>query len=364
MPHNSSPARPLRLVAITGLSPQVVTETIWALARRSPARLPDSITVLTSATGAEVARRTLPQAFAALGRTLGTTLPAPEIGVMLGDSGQPLADIETDRDNDAAANAIFATILAATADAGWDLHVSIAGGRKTMGCLAAIALSLCGRDRDALSHVLVDPRLQGRGDFFFPPEPPILLPLPQGGSVNTANHGLSLAEIPFVRLRGTWRADRLEGGFAAAVAAAQTMLAPPRLALVPRRGFVRCNGTEVPLPPTLIAVLLVLAERARTGLPGLRAEKEHDAALTASFREALQRCTQPVVFQAVRTAPVGIALDRAWLAEKCSRLNRALRAALGAASEPFLARTEGRRPFTSYRLTLPPDAIDILEEAP
>ena len=48
-------------------------------------------------------------------------------------------------------------IRAFTADPESALHVSIAGGRKTMGFFLGYALSLYGRAQDKLSHVLVSP---------------------------------------------------------------------------------------------------------------------------------------------------------------------------------------------------------------
>ena len=40
------------LLAVTGLSPAIVTETIWALAQENPPILPDRVIFLTTATGA------------------------------------------------------------------------------------------------------------------------------------------------------------------------------------------------------------------------------------------------------------------------------------------------------------------------
>ena len=47
------------LLAVTGLSPQVVTETVFALARAKPAAVPTEIHVITTAEGAERARLSL-----------------------------------------------------------------------------------------------------------------------------------------------------------------------------------------------------------------------------------------------------------------------------------------------------------------
>lgn len=167
-------ARDLHLLALAGLSPQVVTETLWCLAQATPPRLPCRITVLTTSAGRSLGEALLREALARLAAQLGTVLPQPEWRILTGAAGEPLDDIVAAADNRAAADMILNEIAAATLDPQTDLHVSIAGGRKTMGALAALSLSLCGREGDVLSHVLVDPRFQSRPDFFFPPDPPEL----------------------------------------------------------------------------------------------------------------------------------------------------------------------------------------------
>jgi CRISPR-associated protein (TIGR02584 family) len=41
------------LIAVTGGSPAVLTETVWALARETPPVIPDSVVVVTTAVGAQ-----------------------------------------------------------------------------------------------------------------------------------------------------------------------------------------------------------------------------------------------------------------------------------------------------------------------
>ncbi|WP_158295565.1 CRISPR-associated ring nuclease Csm6 [Crenalkalicoccus roseus] len=362
MPADPVP-RPLHLLALAGLSPQVVTETIWCLARRRPPRLPSRITVLTTAAGRPLAERLLPPALRDLSAALGAGLPPPRLRLLRRRDAAPLKDIASDADNRAAADAILAAVAEATLDPATDVHLSIAGGRKTMGCLAAIALSLYGREGDCLSHVLVDPRLQGRADFFFPPAVPRRLPLPEGGTVSTAEHGLTLAEIPFVRLRARWRPGRDADAFSAAVAAAQEALDPPRLILDPARRQAHLGAHRLPLPPTLFAGLLWLAELARRGdaVPWWRtAEQARD--LAAQYLAAMERVVRGSELDQARRA-LSAGMERTYLAEKVSRLNRAFRQALGPAAEPFLIRAEGRRPRTGYRLALPAEAITIIEDA-
>jgi CRISPR-associated protein (TIGR02584 family) len=69
--------------------------------------------------------------------------------------GQPLADIRSVADSHQAADQITKRVRALSADPDCALHVSIAGGRKTMGYYAGYALSLFGRRQDRLSPGLV-----------------------------------------------------------------------------------------------------------------------------------------------------------------------------------------------------------------
>ena len=351
MPDQAS-RRPCHLVALVGLSPQVVTETLWLLAAAGDDALPQQVTVLTTGEGAALAQARLPAAVSSLAALLGHPLPSPRIIVMRDHDGKPLADIRDDRDNQAAADSIVAIVREATADAGTRLHLSIAGGRKTMSCLGALALSLFGRQEDVLSHVLVAEAYQGRQDFFFPPERP-----ERDAARAGERWGLSLAEVPFVRLRGLWHPDQLAGGFADAVRAAQAQVSP-RLTLDLAHGTAVCGGTTVPLAPAMLATLLVFAERAREGAPPLVPAKAEDTRMTGLFASALARCRAQAKSASPAASPTPI--GRPEIAERISRLNARLRAALGPDAAPYEIRAQGRRPRTGYRLVLPPEAITII----
>jgi hypothetical protein len=230
-----------------------------------------------------------------------------------------------------------------------------------------MALSLFGREQDRLTHVLVDPRFQGREDFFFPPEPPRLLPLPDGGTIDTRECRLVLAEIPFVRLRGRWRMETIGGSYAAAVAAAQASLSPPCLDLTPRHRTARFGTTTCRLTPTMFGVLLWFAERASRGDGAVcwSAGRGAPEALARECLEAIIRAAGSRRHPSVRTARKRLegGMERDFLAEKVSRLNRLLRDTLGPEAAPYEIRREGRRPHSDYRLTLPPQAIRIDPEA-
>src|SRR5262249_32305847 len=129
------------LLAVTGLSPQIVTETLYALAvEHRPPWVPTEIRIVTTRRGAETAQRTLlcgdPGWFERLCadyRLPETAFGLDHIRVIVGPKGTPLDDILDEADNAAVADFITQEVRALTADPEASLHVSIAGGRKTMG---------------------------------------------------------------------------------------------------------------------------------------------------------------------------------------------------------------------------------------
>ena len=97
---------------------------------------------------------------------------ANDIQVITGADGTPLTDIRTPQDNVRAADKIASVIGELCSDDNSVLHVSIAGGRKTMGFFLGYALSIYGREQDRMSHVLVSEPYENNRDFFYPTQTP------------------------------------------------------------------------------------------------------------------------------------------------------------------------------------------------
>lgn len=362
------------LLAVAGLSPQVVTETLWALARASAPFVPSEIHLVTTREGARRAELMLgdsderPGALAELGRELSILgLPArlrPEhIHVVARADGTWLDDIATAEDNAAAADTITELVREFTADDASALHVSLAGGRKTMGFFAGYALSLFGRPQDRLSHVLVTTALQSHPLFFFPPSRPRVLSAHDGAPISTAEARLTLADIPFVRLRAGLRpADlRRPGGYADAVAAVQRAFAAPSLRLEPRAGRAVAAGIELRLPPSLFGLLLWFARRRLADGEGLidwRAEPPEE--LLACIGEIPAAAGRDAVAAARRATAADGWSD--YFAEKKARLNKVVASRLGPAAPAYCIETVGRRPRSLYRLATPAEAITVLVE--
>jgi CRISPR-associated protein (TIGR02584 family) len=358
------------LFLVMGLSPQVVTETLYALARRRvPPFIPTEIHVQTTKEGAERARLTLlsrePGWFYRLCREYrmsGIRFSERDVQVIGDDEGAPLDDIRTERDNALAADSITRQIAALTRDDDAALHVSIAGGRKTMGFYAGYALSLFGRPQDRLSHVLVSPPFESNQAFFYPTRDSriIYTPPPENRPLDTRDAEVVLAEIPFVRLRGSLPPTSIAGSapFAEAVAAAQAKLEPAHLTIDIEGRRIAAGGTVVALPPAALSFLAWIADRHFRGETALASPPDGapDAAMARQYLTFYRRCAEAAaVTRAARVLQRG--MDKSFFEQHKSKLNRRLRNALGEQAAAYLVTGFGRRPHTTFGLGLPAGAI-------
>ncbi len=185
--HKQPHAYPRRiLLVVIGMTPQIVTETLYKLAVQGrPAFVPTEIHLITTSEGAESAKLALlglgtePGWFQRLQEDY--SLPPIHFGedtvhVIADTEGNFIDDDQSTAHNRIASDFITHTVHAMTEDPDSALHVSLAGGRKTMSFYAGYALSLYGRLQDRLSHVLVSEPFQNR-EFFYPPPEPVRLKL-------------------------------------------------------------------------------------------------------------------------------------------------------------------------------------------
>jgi len=359
------------LLAVTGLSPQVVTETLYALGVAAGqggegAFTPTEIHLITTEQGAKIARTALlhPDGgqFHALLRDY------PQLGSPVFDeahihtihdaAGQPLADIRTPQENAAAADSITALVAQLTRDPQAQLHVSIAGGRKTMGFYLGYAFSLFARPQDELSHVLVSSPFENHPEFFYPPATPRRLATQGGQHIDTAEARVTLARIPVVRLRHG-QPQALLGGHASygdTVAAIQQSLAPPRLHIDLPARHVQCGATHVTLPPAQLAWLAWWAQQTQQQ----RGPQNWRSANAQEFL-ALYRRVVGIDAMAYEKAQKRLAdgMEKEFFEQNNAKLERTLKAQLGVAATPYLLTTSGRRPHTARSLALDAQAINL-----
>jgi len=259
------------LIAVSGLSPQILTESLYALAiRRQEPFIPDEIHLITTHEGADRARLLLLSDKPGWYHRLCEEYELPDCGfsedrihVILNARGQPMDDIRTPQDNGDAADYIIRMVRDLTEQRDSQIHASIAGGRKTMGFYLGYAMSLFGRPQDELSHVLVSPPYESLKDFFYPStHKKIIFTKGDEKPLDTSQAEVWLASIPFVRMRfGIPEAIRQGNlNFSEVVAAASRSFIAPSLKIdISARRLVTAIGS-VTLPPTDMAFYLWLAQ--------------------------------------------------------------------------------------------------------
>ena len=280
----STPSRRVLLCA-TGMSPQIVTETLYALAVRPAAGqevwTPTEVHLISTRKGAEHARLNLLSDQPGWFHQLCKDYDLPhmqfsneQIHHILGENGQELEDIRSPADNEAAANTIADLVRAFAQDDDAQLHVSIAGGRKTMGYYLGYALSLYGRPQDRLSHVLVNDPYESHPDFYYPTPYERVIhtrdpKLPE--AKDCRNAVVELAQIPFVRLRDGLPQRLLEGrgSFTQTVEAANLAQEPAQVVVKLQSRQVEVNGIPIAFNGAAYAVYVWLARRALDDKPAV-----------------------------------------------------------------------------------------------
>lgn len=354
------------LLAVVGLTPQVVTETMWALARRQvPAFVPTEVQIVATAAGCRLAELALvrQRRLAALAAELG--VPAPDLRVWpVERGGTPVEDLQTVEDHTALADLLLARLRVLTHDPSTAVHVSLAGGRKTMSFLAGYVLSLLAREQDRLSHVLVSPPFEGHPEFFWPsPASRPLLPVGGGSPLEPSQAEVALVEVPFVRLRDELPADLLATArpFAEAVAAAQVALAaPPSLTIELLPPGARAGEFRLPLAPVQLAFLLVLARRRAAGDGAVSWRELAAGEVLHAYAELFGR--EGSGFERLAAA-LARGVEPGWFQERKARHDKLVVRALGRRAGPYRLEPVGQRPVTRWRLALPPERITICKEA-
>lgn len=270
-----------------GKSPAVLTEMVWALARQDPPLLPDEIIILTTLPGARLLREVLfeQNGWEALLqdlRNIGVPRemmpnfgPAQSfIRVLPSASGKDLEDLITISDHERAADFIMTALRAYTDDPGIRVIGSIAGGRKTMGAILSLCMSLLARKQDTLVHVLVNPPYDSPSlcpIFLFPKKGVTHLDPTTGKRYASLKARVELVEMPFVRMRGWLERKFLSfpSSYTELVRRMQGLVPDPeRIPLIildKGKGSILVGKILVMLSATEFAVISILLRRMKDG---------------------------------------------------------------------------------------------------
>lgn len=193
------------LLIVTGASPQVLTETIFALNQQGK-QLPEEVFVITT----QNTKETLVNGLFTKGhwqkliddyQLPDITFNESNIWLIEDDTGNPILDANTEQEQTFMADFITRKVFELTSDNTLSIHASIAGGRKTMAFYLGYAMSLLGRVQDSLSHVFVSEEFEFVTDFYYPTPYQYIIEGKHDTSIDCQNAVVTLAEIPFVRMR-------------------------------------------------------------------------------------------------------------------------------------------------------------------
>jgi len=191
------------LVAVSGLTPQVVSETLYCLTVQKKIQI-DEIVVITTTEGKKNIdkyylknRKTnklegaysLEEEIEKLCKLYKVNRPIFNVKknvIVASEENVKMHDVRTDKDNILFPNVVTNVLKTLTADERNMLFCSLSGGRKTMSAYMGFALSLYAREGDKLFHVLASENFENSGKFY--------------PRVKT-NKDLILSEVPFIRLR-------------------------------------------------------------------------------------------------------------------------------------------------------------------
>ncbi len=188
------------LICVSGLTPQIITETLYCLSIQKNTII-DELYVVTTTRGRAVIQgldkeynkeRKYPPLKNEMERmcTKYKKIKLPKFNkdqlIVSSELSIELPDIRSDNDNKLFPNTLCDLINVLSKEKNNVLHCSISGGRKSMSVDMAFALSLFGRENDQLWHVLTHENREFK--HFFPEN-------------KKQEKDLELANLPYVKLR-------------------------------------------------------------------------------------------------------------------------------------------------------------------
>jgi CRISPR-associated protein (TIGR02584 family) len=354
------------LLAVSGMSPQILTETLYAIAvaEKSASFVPTEIHLITTLEGARRAKLELLHEETGKFRQLcqdyqlkNIQFSEVNIYVITNKTGVLLDDIKTPEDNEVAADFITDMMSRLTRDEDAALHVSIAGGRKTMGYYLGYALSLYGRAQDRLSHVLVTEKYESLRDFFYPtPESHVIYDRDHN-PLDTKQAEVMLAEIPFVRLRGGIPEHLLTGkaGFSESIKFARSFEVEPLLEVNLSECCFYANDIKVSMTNINFAFYCWMIKlTVEQGLPVYR-PVEPDKDYADSFLAVCQDCIKEVsdIDKTVNAFSRAKGMDQSWISDRITAIKKAFEKAIGQHAAQFYSiKSEGLNNKRFYSVPL------------
>lgn len=369
------------LLLVTGGTPQIITETIWALAcdpQNNEQWVPDEVHIISTRYGLNEVKNKLLGKDKILTRMkneyaqlANLKLEESFLHCFLNHEGNELEDLRTPEENEFAANLICEKIRHFSSDEKVSLHVSIAGGRKTMGFYAGYALSLYGRAQDRMSHVLVDEKFEKGINFYYPSasENDFIIDRENKTIGLSKDAKVWLAQIPFVRLKEAVKDKhqlKSNDSFSDVVSKINESFNDVKLILDIDNRKVMVNDKFIisDLPPREFAMLHWFADLRQQGKDGIIAptkkinskdiqqqEVKYIAQLSEQFKQYYEEFKN--------TEDIQLDVDKQFFESVKSLLNTALLGHLGLELAEKISLTQSKKGQPFY-LNIKPENIEIV----
>lgn len=368
------------LFLVTGMTPQIITETVWALAcdpNNNNPWIPDKIYVLSTEDGLNQIRSRLfseregykfekfKQEYPQLHHIKFDN--SEEYLLNIQRDGINLKDLKTPEDNEVAADEICRQIRRFTEQNDVALHVSIAGGRKTMGFYAGYALSLYGRAQDRMSHVLVEERYESARDFFYPSaDETVFVTNRDGIELKAKDAQIWLAEIPFVRMREAISERhqlKSQDKFSQVVDKINQSYQDVQLLIdLGTQSMMVNDKFKLDLPPREFALLHWFADMRKQGKEGVIAPTKKWSDADVELKNKIDQLTDEFnrYYEDLRNVSDDLRVDKAFFETVKTRLKEMLDYQLGLELSAKVAITQDKRGQPFY-LNLNPQYITIID---
>lgn len=370
------------LLLVTGGTPQIITETIWALAcdpQHNEQWIPDEVHIISTRYGLNEVKNKLLGKDKILTRMKNEYAQIAKLKLeenflhcFTDQEGNELEDLRTPEENEFAANLICEKIRHFSSDEKVSLHVSIAGGRKTMGFYAGYALSLYGRAQDRMSHVLVDEKFEKGINFYYPSknENDFIIDRENKTIGLSKDAQVWLAQIPFVRLKEAVKdKHQLKGedSFSTVVHKINESFNDVKLKILVHSREVVINDKFVikNLAPREFAMLHWFADLRQKGFDGIVAptkkinskdippqEAKYIAQLSEQFKQYYEEFKN--------TDDIQLDVDKQFFESVKSLLNTALLGHLGLELAEKISLTQAKKGQPFY-LNIQPENIEIID---
>ncbi len=369
------------LLAVCGLTPQVITETLYAL-HQEGVRV-DAVRVLTTRPGYDACLLSL--FGAGEGRYYryleeygierdSIDFSPRHVQTVDGPDGVPLEDISQAEDNEAFLRACLEKTFELTSSPEQRVLFSIAGGRKTMGACWSLATQFYGRPQDRIYHVLVSPEFESNREFFYPPAQECKLRLRdhKGETFHKSTRyaRVTLAPMPFISVR-----DRIYDKLLRKPESPGNLLLslvrdrPPELTVDCRHRKLSYKGVEMDMRPAHLALYAFFAlvkkdapcrgrscRTCRDCYLSLEEILNHQEVIAGIYRQLEPRRTQGEMSDS------GIlALSAENFNSYKSRIRAGLERVFGSYQVAHLAiASQGKRPDTRYGIPLDRERIKVI----